>query len=172
MNAAFGFQVNRVCGFDSVKVAKVADNPVDVNLRSPFGQRLVPSDAEFAGRSQSFRVTLVLHVDTAGYVSKITDPVVASNAVDVVDFAHGPLAEYVEPREAVLCKSHVIDSHSPVPVKLEMACRLPVGRAKTLRKLANEEPRLGIVLEHIPKASVGEGLFHKTNFTRTGDAYA
>lgn len=172
MNATFGFQVNRVRGFNGVEVAKMANNAVDVDLRSPFGQRLVPSDPKFAGSSQAFCAALVLHVDTAGYVSKVTDSIVASNAVDVVDLAYRPLTEHVKPHEAVLRESVAVDPYSSVSVEFEMSGRLSAERAKMLRKLANEDSRLSVVIEHGSKAIMGKELLHKTNSTRAGGAYA
>ena len=97
MESQLGGKVGRVGGFRAAKITKVLLLSVDLDLRVPPLDALVPRNPTEAGGVAFSWARLVLRVDGRRNVTKVSDPVIALVAVDMVNLILRPHAMKMQP---------------------------------------------------------------------------
>lgn len=137
--------------FGAVKSAKVNIFAVNLNLGLPLAGAESPR-AHKTGLAVRPNLSLVAGIIARGYVPKIRQPIVVSDAVDVVNIGGGPAAINVKPSKPVFAVLPALYAD----VAVSLGDRLKSCASASLRKLVSgdavcENARIGVIMQNLFK---------------------
>jgi len=166
---SFRSNVSLVCGFLGFERAEVNLFAINLNGRLPLASSEFFRANQFAGAIAS-RPALVLAILGCGGVTQIRNPVVVTNAVNVVDVASRPRPVNVEPSKSVLSVAFTGHPNTAIPTLVVSVTGPFTGQldASSIHKPSEYAGLWGVVKKCAQFFCANIGLSHDAPYQRIG----